>query len=179
MTGKQIADAAITSGLIGTPYSKLDCQALVEEVLKRAKLPIINYRGSNHMWRELVYDRKPIADGVILPGMLAFIVRDDGGEKRRGYRDDMKNATHVAIALGDGTVFESTTGGVQISSIRRFTHVAKIIDVDYSMTTVHESTATRKTENYDKIKAELTKLKIEIEIVLRHIASLEESQDDN
>lgn len=131
ITGVQIADAALKSDLIGTPYSKLDCQALVEEVLKRAGLKIINYRGSNHMWRDLVYDRVSTNDAVILPGMLAFIVKNDGGEKKRGYHDNMGNATHVAIALGDGTVYESTTGGVQISSMRKFTHVAKIIDVDY------------------------------------------------
>lgn len=132
ITGVQIADAAISSGLIGTPYSKLDCQALVEKVLSLAGLKIPNYRGSNHMWRELVHDRQRTGtDAPILPGMLAFIVKNDGGEVKRGYHDSMGNATHVAVALGDGTVFESTTGGVQISSIKRFTHVAKIIDVDY------------------------------------------------
>lgn len=132
ITGVQIADAARNSGLIGTPYSKLDCQALVEKVLALAGLKIPNYRGSNHMWRDLVHDRQQTGgDSAILPGMLAFIVRHDGGEVKRGYHDSMGNATHVAIALGDGTVFESTTGGVQISSIKRFTHVAKIIDVDY------------------------------------------------
>lgn len=131
VTGVQIADAAMDSGLIGTPYDKLDCQALVEKVLMLAGLRIPNYRGSNHMWRELVYNREKIDDAVILPGMLAFIVKDDGGEKKRGYHDDMKNAAHVAIALGNGKVYESTTGGVQISSIRKFNYVARIIDVDY------------------------------------------------
>lgn len=131
VTGQHIAETALNSGLIGTPYSKLDCQALVEKVLFLAGLQIINYRGSNHMWRDLVYQREPIEDAVILPGMLAFIVKQDGGEKKRGYRDDMGNASHVAVTLGDGRVFESTTGGVQISSIKRFTHVARVIDVDY------------------------------------------------
>ncbi len=44
----------------------------------------------------------------------------------------MGNATHVAIALGDGTVYESTSGGVQISSISRFTDFGLIKDVDYT-----------------------------------------------
>lgn len=131
VTGVQIADAALNSGLIGTPYDKLDCQALVERVLHLAGLNIINYRGSNHMWRDLVYDRESTDDAVILPGMLAFIVKQDGGEQKRGYHDKMGNAAHVAVALGDGRVFESTTGGVQINSIRRFNYVAKVIDVDY------------------------------------------------
>lgn len=171
MTGVQIADAAINSGLIGTPYSKLDCQALVEDVLKKAGLHIINYRGSNHMWRELVYDRQSKEDAVILPGMLAFIVKDDGGETKRGYHDDMKNATHVAIALGDGTVFESTTGGVQISSIRRFTHVARIIDVDYGNVVPDPGGATETStkEKLDKI----------IEALIQITHELEELRDDN
>ena len=134
VTGKQIADAALSSNLIGTPYSKLDCQALVEKVLHLAGLNIINYRGSNHMWRELVHSPFNRADTnqKILPGMLAFIVRYDGGEKKRGYHDNYGNATHVAICLDDKTVFESTAGGVQISSNRRFTDFARIIDVIYS-----------------------------------------------
>lgn len=132
ITGQHIAETAINSGLIGTPYSKMDCQAFVEEVLKRAGLHIINYRGSNHMWRDLVYDRESTKGGKPVPaGALAFIVRFDGGEKKRGYHDDMGNATHVAIALGDGTVMESTSGGVQISSISRFTDYGLIHDVDY------------------------------------------------
>lgn len=132
ITGEHIAYTAQHSGLLGTPYKKLDCQALVEEVLKMSGLKIPNYRGSNHMWRELVYDRKPISDVYSVPaGSLAFIVKDDGGEKKRGYNDDMKNACHVAIVLYDGSVFESTTGGVQYGKLSRFTHYGLIKDVDY------------------------------------------------
>lgn len=132
ITGQHIAETAETSGLIGTPYSKLDCQALVEEVLKRAGLKIPNYRGSNHMWRSLVYDRAKTADVTPVAGALAFIVRDDGGEKARGYHDDMKNAAHVAIVIDANTVFESTKGGVQYGKMSRFNYWAKILDVDYS-----------------------------------------------
>lgn len=131
ITGKHIAETAETSGLIGTPYSKLDCQALVEEVLKRAGLKIPNYRGSNHMWRELVYDRAKTADVSPVAGALAFIVKDDGGEKARGYHDDMKNAAHVAIVIDADTVFESTKGGVQYGKMSRFNYWAKVKDVDY------------------------------------------------
>lgn len=132
ITAEHIVYTAKHSGLLGTPYSKLDCQALVEKVLELAGLKIPNYRGSNHMWRELVYDRTPITNVEEVPaGTLAFIVRDDGGEKKRGYNDNMKNATHVAIAMGDGTVFESTTGGVQYGKLSRFTNYGYIKDVDY------------------------------------------------
>ena len=167
ITGVQIANTALTSDLIGTPYSKLDCQALVEVVLKEAGLNIINYRGSNHMWRELVYDRQETSnpDTVVFPGMLAFILKHDGGETKRGYHDTMGNATHVAIALGDGRVFESTVGGVQISSIRRFTHVARIIDVDYDdIAPGGSSTPTTSTaEKIDKIIEALMQIADELE----------------
>lgn len=132
ITGQHIAETAETSGLIGTPYSKLDCQALVEEVLKRAGLKIPNYRGSNHMWRSLVYDRAKTADVTPIPGSLAFILKDDGGEKARGYHDDMGNAAHVAIVIDADTVFESTKGGVQYGKMKRFNYWAKVLDVDYS-----------------------------------------------
>lgn len=131
VTGKHIADTAINSGLIGTPYSKMDCQAFVEVILKRAGLNIINYRGSNHMWRDLVYDRQKVKDAEAPAGSLAFIVKNDGGEKKRGYHDDMGNATHVAIVIGGGQVMESTTGGVTYGRLSRFSDFGLIHDVDY------------------------------------------------
>lgn len=135
ITGGDIVKAAENSGLLGTPYSKLDCQALVEDVLKKAGLHIPNYRGSNHMWRDLVYDRTPIVnknESGIPAGALVFIVRHDGGEVKRGYHDKDGNATHVAIYMGNGKVFESTTGGVQYNSVSRFTDFGKIKGVEYT-----------------------------------------------
>ncbi len=131
ITGKHIAETAVTSGLLGTPYKQMDCQAFVEKVLEIAGLKIINYRGSNHMWRDLVYDRRSVRGNKVPAGTLVFIVRADGGEKKRGYNDDMQNATHVGIALGDERVMESTTGGVQFGNLSRFTNYAFIKDVDY------------------------------------------------
>ena len=135
ITGEHIADVAEHSGLLGTPYSKLDCQAFVEVVLQKAGMKIPNYRGSNHMWRELVYDRTPFTDAYdvdnIPVGVLVFVVKDDGGEKKRGYNDNMGNAAHVGIYLGNGRVIHSATGGVQYGTISRFTGWAKIKDVNY------------------------------------------------
>ena len=131
ITGKHIAETAVNSGLIGKPYSQYDCQALVEKVLELSGLHIINYRGSNHMWRDLVYDRGSLKTYFPPLGSLAFIVRNDGGEVKRGYHDDMGNATHVAIVLDDETVFESTTGGVQYGKLSRFTDYGLIKDVSY------------------------------------------------
>lgn len=132
VTGQKIADTAASGNYIGIPYAKLDCQAFVERVLKDAGLPIINYRGSNHMWRSLVYDRELIREArEIMPGMLVFKLAYDGGETRRGYHDDMGNAYHVGLYVGGDRVIHSTTGGVQWGKVGAFTHIAKIIDVDY------------------------------------------------
>lgn len=132
-TGNEIAYTAINSGLIGTPYKELDCQAFVEKVLQLAGLKIPNYRGSNHMWRELVYDRTPIVNPKSpVPGSLVFKVKFDGGETKRGYHDKSGNAVHVGIALGDGKVLHSTTGGVQYGTTNTFTDWALIKDVDYT-----------------------------------------------
>lgn len=133
VTGKHIAQTAIDSGLLGTPYKELDCQAFVEVVLQKAGLKIPNYRGSNHMWRELVYNREPITNYNVIAGALVFTVKFDGGEKQRGYNDTMGNAVHVGISLGMGKVMHSTTGGVQYCSMNRFTDWALIKDVDYTL----------------------------------------------
>ena len=130
ITGQDIANAAIDSGLLGTPYSKLDCQAFVEEVLRDVGLPC-NYRGSNHMWRDLVHDRGTEKNNSVPVGSLAFIVKKDGGEVKRGYHDDMGNATHVSIVIDDNRVMESTTGGVQYGKLSRFTNYGLINGVIY------------------------------------------------
>ena len=153
ITAQHIAETAKHTKLLGTPYSKMDCQALVEAVLKEAGLQIVNYRGSNHMWRELVYAR--FADiKSSPPGSLAFIVKTDGGEKKRGYNDDMGNASHVAIVLdyeADGYVLESTTGGVQISKKARFTHYGLIKNVDYANDEGRENNESKR-PTLDKIR---------------------------
>lgn len=132
VTPFDIKAAALDGGFLGTPYSKLDCQALVEAVLTKAGLRIPNYRGSNHQWRELVYERTEITTGQEVPcGVLVFKVRHDGGEVKRGYHDTMGNATHVGVAIGNGQVVDSSTGGVKIRSAANFTHWGKIKDVDY------------------------------------------------
>lgn len=131
---------ALKGELIGTPYKKLDCQALVEKLLARCgvKNPATgkawNWRGSNHMWRSAVHDRHKISStSQPTPGAWVFTIKDDGGEIPRGYHDDMQNAAHVGVYLGDGVVQHSTTGGVQWDSInsKRWTHWALANQIDY------------------------------------------------
>ena len=172
ITGKHIAETAIHSGLIGTPYSKMDCQAFVEEILKRAGMRIPNYRGSNHMWRDLVYDRNPVKGTADIPaGALAFIVKNDGGEVKRGYHDDMGNATHVAIVIDSERVMESTTGGVQYGKLARFSSFGLIKDVDYAKGGISDAGERPSMSDEERIKTM-------IQILKDNLAELEDCVND-
>lgn len=111
---------------IGIPYDRWDCQQFVEEMLRGVGVRY-NWRGSNHMWREAVTDRREKAVASMIPGEWVFTVKNDGGEKARGYNDDMGNAAHVGIYLGNNRVIHSSAGGVQWgnASDSRWTHSAK------------------------------------------------------
>lgn len=129
---------AVNGHYLGIPYSKLDCQAFVEQVLKdcgvrNAYGKPYNWRGSNHMWREAVSDRTAKADGAPPPGAWVFTIKHDGGEIARGYHDNMGNAAHIGIYLGDNLVMHSTTGGVQMDkwSSSRWTHFALATVIKY------------------------------------------------
>lgn len=140
-------DRALTGGYLGTPYKQLDCQAFVEQVLKDCNALSKNWRGSNQMWREAVYDRSDDM-AAILPGEWLFKVSHDGGEIPRGYHDEMGNAYHVGIYCGNGDVIHSTTGGVQMGTISGWTHHAKCVDVDYG----EESSADLRLEIVDLLE---------------------------
>lgn len=139
VTAKQFAEQAENGGYIGTPYSKLDCQAFVERVMKDLDCLPVNWRGSNHMWRDAVYNRTKIVDSSLIPvGAWVFTVKDDGKEREKGYYDNLKNAVHVGIYLGNNRVIHSTStpdqNGVQYSDIwdKRWTHFALCKYLDYS-----------------------------------------------
>lgn len=57
------------------------------------------------MWRSGLSWRGTIDEckkkfGCVPPGAWMFIVKNDGGEKKRGYNDEYGNACHVAIYTG-------------------------------------------------------------------------------
>lgn len=119
MTGKECIEKANINELIGIPYNKLDCQALIEKILMRGGIQCKNFRGSNHIWREMVTNRRDKYTNII-PGTILFTVKLDGGEKKRGYKDNYGNACHVGMYVGnnyEGNVIHSTTGGVQWDDI--------------------------------------------------------------
>lgn len=107
--------------ILGIPHSKLDCQAAVEKALSLVGV-VVNYRGSNHMWREMVTNRMSISEagsqiGELLPGMICFTLKHDGSEVRRGYHDSMGAAVHVGIILDSNTCFQSGIRGTEIIPI--------------------------------------------------------------
>lgn len=137
ITAQQFVQQTRDGNYLGIKYEELDCQALVERVLKDCGEKH-DWRGSNHMWREAVTNRNKITSIEDIPaGALVFTHKYDGGEKERGYNDDMGNAKHVGIYLGGGEVEHSTrnnsSNGVQMDSITssRWTDWALLKCVDY------------------------------------------------
>ena len=99
----------VARGLIGTPYSEIDCINLIKKVIRTAPGGVPGYTtaGSNSLWnsyemsakyRDLTYRQEGIAGAKA--GMLAF--------KRSG-----SDVHHVGIVTGEGTVIHSssTQGG--------------------------------------------------------------------
>lgn len=137
-TGMDFAQQALAGNYLGIPYSKLDCQALVERVLEDVTGKKYNWRGSNDMFRNACDYIRPVGDDPVPPGYLLFTVKHDGGETQRGYHDDLGNAAHVGIRLfesGKEGAIHSTAGGVQYAEFpdkKRWTHCGKLKCLDYS-----------------------------------------------
>ena len=121
-TGEDLAKAIRDHPeILGIPHSKLDCQAAVEKALSLVGV-VVNYKGSNHMWRDMVINRLSITDarhdfGQLLPGMICFTLKHDGSEVQRGYHDNMGAAVHVGIILDNSTCFQSGIRGTEIIPI--------------------------------------------------------------
>lgn len=143
--GQDIAEQAVTGNYIGTPYSKLDCQGFVEQVLKDLEVrkpdgTPYNWRGSNSMFRNYIRWRGTIDEcikkfGCIPKGAFLFLVEHDGGEVEKGYHDDLGNASHVGLYIGTNPnpcMDSQPTGGVQMRKLSVFTHVGLMDMVDYS-----------------------------------------------
>lgn len=143
-TGKDIAEQAVTGGYVGIPYSKLDCQGFVEQVLKDLGVrkpdgSPYNWRGSNSMFRNYIGWRGTIEEcrqtfGEIPVGAFLFLVKHDGGEVERGYHDDLGNASHVGLYLGTTPkpcMDSQGNRGVDYCKLSVFTHVGLMEMVDY------------------------------------------------
>lgn len=142
VTARDFVNHAQSGDYLGISYDKLDCQAFVEKVLADTGYRY-DWRGSNDMWRNAVRNRAKIENADDIPaGAWVFTIKQDGGEKERGYYDNMGNATHVGIYLGDGAVIHSTStksngkSGVQMDKItsKRWTDYALCKYINYEET---------------------------------------------
>lgn len=145
--GTVYAEQARSDKYTGVPYSKLDCQAFVEQVLKdcgvrRPDGTAYNWAGSNAMWRYALDWKGTIEEcrtiyGSIPMGSWVFIVKQDGGEQERGYHDNEGNASHVGIYCRTGAepVRDSTKtskrDGVGYRKLDGFTHVGLPYMISY------------------------------------------------
>lgn len=144
VTGRELAERAISGNYIGTPYSKLDCQGFVEEVLKDCGVrkpdgTVYNWRGSNSMWRNYITWKGTIAEckqkfGEIPLGAFLFLWKNDGGEIERGYNDGLGNASHVGLYVGTEPlpcIDSQGNRGVDYCKLNVFTHVGLMSMIDY------------------------------------------------
>lgn len=144
VTGTHLVEQAITGNYVGTPYSKLDCQGFVEEVLKDCGVrkpdgTPYNWRGSNSMWRNYIQWKGTKEEcikkfGEIPLGAFLFIVKWDGGEVERGYHDGEGNASHVGLYTGTTPLpcmDSQGNRGVDYCKLGIFTHVGLMDMVDY------------------------------------------------
>lgn len=143
-TGANVADQAISGNYVGIPYSKLDCQGFVEQVLKDLGVrkpdgTPYNWRGSNSMWRNYINWRGTLNEcvnkfGRIPQGAFLFLIKRDGGEVERGYYDELGNASHVGLYLDSSPLpcmDSQGNRGVDYCKLSVFTHVGLMSMIDY------------------------------------------------
>ena len=156
-------------------YDDLDCQAFVEKVLydsgvRKPDGSAYNWKGSNSMWRSALSWRGTIAEAVekfgqIPDGSWAFMLKNDGGEKDRGYTDGEGNASHVGIYVGGGMVRDSTRStktkrdGVGLSSISDFNMIGLCKYLDYNVGNVDNKSQIKSIiDNIEKILEDLRRV---------------------
>lgn len=144
ISGADLAEQAVSGGYVGIPYSRLDCQGFVEEVLKDCGVrkqdgTPYNWRGSNSMWRNYINWKGTKEDcirkfGEIPRGAFIFLVKWDGGEVEKGYHDGEGNASHVGLYTGTyplPCMDSQGSRGVDYCKLNVFTHVGLMDMIDY------------------------------------------------
>lgn len=122
-TAEQFAKVAASLPPVDIDYVRggdgldgMDCQGLIEYCLRQIGIKA-NWKGSNHMWRDVLWKGTPeecrATYGFIPVGAWLFIVSDDGGEVAKGYKDGQGNAEHVGVYTGKnlGAVHASQSRG--------------------------------------------------------------------
>lgn len=138
ITAQQCANAAEAAVVRSPPitYQQEDCQAFIEQTVKRAGGRMKDYRGSNDMYRNACSEIVPLAIARLQPGMLLFIVAHDGGEPDRYKADGLGNASHVGWYTGG--IYEvvhssASKGGVVPSTLKNgWTHAGYAKELSYT-----------------------------------------------
>lgn len=90
---------------LGRSYEEMDCQAFIENCMKKVGISK-DLAGSNAWFRAMTWTGTPeeckAKFGSIPKGALLFILKNDGGEKERGYYDGKGNASHIGLKTGRG-----------------------------------------------------------------------------
>lgn len=140
VSSKKVAQAAEDAVSRGITYQQEDCQAFVENTVKRAGGEIKDYRGSNDMFRngcdpEPVELKTALKEGLLSPGCVLFIVEHDGKEPDQYKKDGRGNASHIGFYTdGKYEVVHSSAskGGVVPSTLKNgWTHIGWLKAVDY------------------------------------------------
>lgn len=103
--GKPLASTFALKGskYLGRDYDDIDCQALVEAMLRDVGVNQ-NWRGSNAMYRDMAWVGTPeecVAKfGRVPVGALIYILEATGAPDI--YKDDVGNASHVGVKTGVG-----------------------------------------------------------------------------
>jgi len=149
-TGPQVIRQALS--LLGTPYARMDCQALVRQSIAAAGgerppkgVNTLMRSDSIQWWGTLENAR---ARGMLAPGAALLIHSDDGGEPARYRGDGMGNFSHIGLYAGENALTDTgadgraracdvihssqTLGRVAGSTLRNgWTHVAWLREIDY------------------------------------------------
>lgn len=107
---EQYRNVSIPARSGGSSPSGLDPGGFVKYCFAQCNVPI-HIKGTNDLFRQpftwrdtLEASRKA---GMIVDGALAFIVLQDGGEKKRGYRDGLGNSICTGIVSNNMVLYYS------------------------------------------------------------------------
>ena len=124
---------------LGTPYSKLDCQAFVESCLKSAGNGM-NLAGSNAWYRECMKNGWVGTPeeclnkyGKIPVGAFLFILSHNGKEPGKYKSDGIGNASHIGLYTGE-------TGKEMVEQARSY-GVASPEHFDFGNGAIHSSSS--------------------------------------
>ena len=117
------------------PYTTLDCQAAVEEALRRAGVPLseCNLGGSNAHYRNCLWRGTPERMIDLLgvkeapAGVFTFIVEAESDSTPAKYRGDgYGDATHMGVYMGGGRTFNSS------ESVSKKTGVGVVVSTKFN-----------------------------------------------